>query len=132
MLITELPQTLQEFFRSRMYAALALYRLYHNGDGILGAGILESLQIIEGCIGKAIGHGTEADLAGITGLAGSGHSAEGSAVEAFLCRYDVVSVRTIVLYAVLTSHLDHSLVSLCTGVLEEDFIHADGLTNLLC
>ena len=51
-------------------------------------------------------------------------------MEGHLCGYDIVFVRTIFLDAVFSRHLDHCLVGLGTGVLEEDLVHADGGTDL--
>ena len=50
-------------------------------------------------------------------------------MEAHLCGYDVVTVRAVFLDAVLSCHFDHGLVRLGTGVLIEDLVHADGLTE---
>ena len=68
-LITEFPESLHKFHGCRMDTALALYRLYHDGNGIFRAGIFKSLKIIVRCIGKSVGHGTEADLASVSRLA---------------------------------------------------------------
>ena len=109
-----------------MYAALALYRFYHNGNGIFRTLGLEILQIIKFRIGKSLCHGAEADLAGIVRLPCGGHGAEGSSMEAVLRSYDMVFLRTVFLHPVFSGHLNHSLVRLCSGVLIEDLVHADG------
>ena len=114
-----------------MYAALALYRLDHDGDGVFGAGVLECLQVVIRRVGEAVGHRAEAYLAAVARLAGRAHRAEGAAVEAHLCGNDMVLVRTVLLDAVLARHLDHGLVCLSAGVLEEDLVHADRLADLL-
>ena len=129
-LIAELAQAGHEFLRCGMNAALALDGLDHDGDGVFGAGVLEGLEIVKGGVGEAVGHGTEAYLTGISGLAGRGHGTEGAAVEAFLCCYDVVAVGAVLLNAVLPGHLDHGFVGLGTGVLEEDLVHADRRADL--
>ena len=116
----------QKFLCCRMHTALALYRLDHDGDGVFGAGVLECLQIVVRRIGEAVGHRAEADLAAIARLAGRGHGTEGAAVEAHLCGDDMVLVRTVLLDTVFTGHLDHGLVGLGAGILEEDLVHADG------
>lgn len=130
-LIAELPQADHEFLRRGMDAALALYRLEHDGDRVLVAGVLERLEVVVRCVGEAVRHRAEADLAGVARLARRTHGAERAAVEAHLRRDDVVLVRTVVLDAVFARHLDHGLVGLGACALEEDLVHADGLADLL-
>ena len=113
-----------------MDAAFALHRLDHDGDRVFRAGILERLEVVVWCIGEAVRHRAETDLAGIARLARRGHRAERAAVEAHLCRDDVVLVRAVVLDAVLARHLDHGLVGLGARALEEDLVHADRRANL--
>ena len=129
--VAELAQTLQEFPGCGVHTAFALHRLDHDADGVLGTCRLECLKIVERRIGEAFGHRPEADLACIVRLAGCGHGTEGAAVEAHLCGNDMVLVRTVLLDAVLARHLDHGLVCLGAGVLEEDLVHADRLADLL-
>ena len=52
-------------------------------------------------------------------------------MEAHLCGHNVILVRAVFLDTVLTCHLDHCLICLSTGILEEDLIHADGRADLL-
>ena len=52
-------------------------------------------------------------------------------MEGLLSSDDVPSVGADVLDAPLTSHLDHCFVSLSTGVLIQDLVHAGGLADFL-
>src|SRR5699024_5630305 len=107
-------------------------RLEHDGAGLaLDISVLEGLQVVELSIGEAGDQVAEALLDGGVGLTGSGHGAEGTAVEGSLSGDDVPSVGTDVLDAPLTGDLDHSLVGLSAGVLIEDLVHAGGLADLL-
>ena len=132
LLITEFSQSAEEFFCSRMYTAFALYRLYHDGNGVLCTGIFECFQIIVRRIGETVGHGSETNLASVARLSCSGHGTESTAMEAHLCCYNVIFIGTIFFDTVFTGHLDHSLIGLGTGVLVKDLVHTDGGTNLLC
>ena len=53
-------------------------------------------------------------------------------MESHLCSHDVITVRTIFFNTVFTCHLDHGFIGFGTGILVEDLIHPDSLTNLLC
>ena len=68
-LITKFPESLHKFHGCRMDTALALYRLYHNGNGIFRAGVFKSLKIIVRCVGKSVSHGTKSNLASVSRLA---------------------------------------------------------------
>ena len=131
LLIAEFSQSAEEFFGSRMYTAFALYRLYHDGNGVFCAGIFESLQIIVRRIRETIGHGSETNLASVARLSCSRHGTEGTTMEAHLCCYNVIFIGTVFFNTVFTGHLDHSLIGLGTGVLVKDLVHTDGGTNLL-
>ena len=52
-------------------------------------------------------------------------------MEGLLSGDDLEVIGTIVINAILTGHLDHSLVGLRTGVLIDDLIHTSGLADLL-
>ena len=132
LLVAELTDALDELVGSGPNAALALNRLEHDSAGLaLNISVLESLQVVELSIGEAGGQVAEALLDSGVGLAGSGHGAEGTAVEGLLSSDDVPSVGADVLDAPLTSHLDHSFVGLSTGVLIQNLVHADGLADFL-
>ena len=113
-----------------MDTAFALDRFDHDADGVFRDSIFKGFQIIECCIFEARCHGTEAELAGVVRLARRTHGTKGAAVEGFFCRDDFVFVGTKMFNAVFTGHLDHRFVGFCTGVLEEDLVHADGRANL--
>ena len=113
-----------------MDTALALYRLYHNGNGIFRAGVFKSLKIIVRCVGKSVGHGAETNLASVSRLSGGGHGTKGSSMESHFCSYDMITVRTIFFDSVFSCHFDHGLICLCTGILEKDLIHSDGCADL--
>ena len=123
--VTQLAQAAQEFLGGRMHAAFALNRLDHNRNGVFGAGIAEGFQVVVIGVGKAGGHVAKADLAGVVRLAGCRHGTKGTAVEAHLCGYNVVFMRSVFLDTVLTRHLNHGFVGLGARVLEVDLIHAD-------
>ena len=125
-LITKFPKSLHKFHRCRMDTALALYRFYHDGYGVLCAGILESFKVIIGGIGKSVGHRSEAYLASVSRLSGCGHGTKGSSVEAHFCSYNMVTVGTVFFDSVFSGHFDHGLICLCTGILEKDLVHSDG------
>ena len=52
-------------------------------------------------------------------------------MEGLLSGDDLEVIVAVMVNAVLTSHLDHSLVGLRTGVLIDDLVHAGGLADLL-
>ena len=128
--IAQFAQACEEFFRCRMDTAFALYRFDHDADGVFRDGVFKGFQVVEFSIFEARCHGAETDLAGIVRLARSTHGTKGTAVEGFFCRDDFVFVGAKVFNAVFTSHLDHGFVGFCTGVLEENLVHADGRANL--
>ena len=112
-----------------MDTALALYRLYHNGNGVFRAGIFESLKVIVRCIGKSVGHWPESNLASVSRLSGSRHGTKSSSVEAHFCGYDMITVWTVFFDSIFSGHLDHGLICLCTGILEKDLVHSDGCAD---
>ena len=52
-------------------------------------------------------------------------------MESFLCSHDVVFLRSVMIDPVFPRHLDHTLISLCPGILEEDLVHPDSFAHLL-
>ena len=106
-----------------MHASFALYRLYHDGDGIFCTRLLKGFQIVEGCIAESGGHIPKAFLACIVRLSCSAHGSEGTSVEGFFCCYNIVFMGTVLLYSVFSRHFDHSFVCFGTGILEEDLVH---------
>ena len=130
-LITEFTKSLHKFHCCRMYTAFSLYRLNHDCNGVFGTCIFKCLQIIIRCIRESVCHRSETNLASVSRLTGCGHGTEGSSMEAHLCSYDMVTVRSVFFYAIFTCHFDHRFVCFCTGVLIKDLVHADRLAHFL-
>ena len=112
LLITELTKSCHELRCCRIDTALALYRLDHDTDRVIGYSRLEGVQIIVLRICKSGSHITKTDLAGIVRLTGRTHCTKGTSMERHFSGNDVVFIWTIFLNTIFSCHLDHCLICL--------------------
>ncbi len=119
-LVAQLPQPLEEAFGGRVHAALALDRLYQDGGGLRTGEPPRGLQVAEGGVDEAAGHGAETLLEGR--LPGGGEASVGPAVKGSREGQDLVLVGAVLRLSVLARELYGRLYALRAGVAEEHLV----------
>jgi len=114
LLITELSESLQEFRICRIYSALSLHRLHHDSYGVLITLTLEIFKVIIFCICKSRKQRCKSLMTCRIRLSCCRQCTVCSSMEAVLCSNDLVMLRSVMIYSILSCHLDHGLICLCS------------------
>ena len=101
-------------------AALALHRLHHHGDGVVGGGVHHGLDVVEIDVGKALGDGLKELV--VVGLAGGGDGVHGAPVEGVEGGDDLVGA-VLVQLAVAAGDFERAFHGLGAAVAEKHPVH---------
>ena len=128
-LLAQSLDSLDVFLVQRQHAALSLHQLQHDGAHIVSGGRLQGLHGVGVRIAEALGKREEILVELI--LSGGGQRRNRAAVEGVVQRDDGGTALAVLVEAVLSRQLDHTLVGLAAAVGKEHVAHAGALAENL-